>query len=154
MDKQKLGLLGSVGVGAGLGAGLMYLLDPEEGGRRRALVRGKAVHSLRLGGQAALRTSRDLGNRTKGLVAEAGSRLRRHEEEVDDRILRDRVRSKLGRAVSHPSAIGAALGAVGLGLLARGMANRGLPGLNGGSMKSRRGEASASSESLGFESLA
>jgi BON domain-containing protein len=244
MDRQKLGLLGSVGVAAGLGAGLMYLLDPQGGGRRRALARDKTVSVLKKGGDAALKTSRDLGNRTKGLVAEAGSRLRR--SAVDDQVLRDRVRAKLGRVVSHPSAIdvtacdgcvvlsgpvlasevddllktavkvkgvegvenrlevhesagnhpalqgngreasgkwsptkrllagtaggalalaglqrrdrvGAAMSSVGLGLLARGFANRSLPSLNGGSVKSllhrRRGESGPSSESLEFGTL-
>lgn len=103
MNKQKLGLMGSAGLGAGLGAGLMYLLDPMGGGRRRALVRDQAVHALKQGGQAARKTSRDVGNRAKGLLAETGSKL--HRGEVDDRVLSDRVRSKLGRVVSHPSAI-------------------------------------------------
>ena len=103
MDKQKLSLLGSAGVGAGLGAGLMYLLDPQGGGQRRAVARTKTVSALKTGGDAALKTGKHLGNRTKGLVAEAGSRLRR--EPVDERVLCDRVRAKLGRAVSNPSAI-------------------------------------------------
>ena len=103
MDKQKLSLLGSAGVGAGLGAGLMYLLDPQGGGRRRALARDKTVSALKTGGNAALKTGKDLGNRTKGLVAGAGSRLRR--AEVDDQVLCDRVRSKIGRVASSPSLI-------------------------------------------------
>ncbi|HEX9943885.1 MAG TPA: BON domain-containing protein [Thermoanaerobaculia bacterium] len=103
MDRQKLGRLGSAGLAAGLGAGLMYLLDPQGGGRRRAVARDKTVSALKKGGETARKTSRDLGNRTKGLVAEAGSKLRRGE--VDDQVLRDRVRSKMGRVVSHPSAI-------------------------------------------------
>lgn len=104
MDKQKLSLLGSAGLGAGLGAGLMYLLDPQGGNRRRALARDKCVSAAKHSGAALGKTSRHLGNRTKGLVASAGSKLRR-EGEVDDQVLRDRVRSKLGRVCSHPSAI-------------------------------------------------
>jgi hypothetical protein len=103
MDKQKWSLMGSAGVGAGLGAGLMYLLDPQGGGRRRALARDKTVSALKTGGNAALKTGKDLGNRTKGLVHEAGSRL--HRSEVDDQVLCDRVRSKIGRIASHPSDI-------------------------------------------------
>ncbi|HEV8577796.1 MAG TPA: BON domain-containing protein [Thermoanaerobaculia bacterium] len=103
MNKRQWLLAGSASLGAGLGAGLMYLLDPQGGGRRRALARDKAVHLLKKGGETARKTSRDLGNRTKGRLAEARSSLRR--VAVDDDILRDRVRSKIGRLVSHPSAI-------------------------------------------------
>jgi len=154
MDRQTLGLLGSAGVGAGLGAGLMYLLDPDAGGRRRARARDKAARSLKRGGKAALKTSHDLGNRTRGLVAGAASRLRK--EEVDDRVLSERVRAKIGRVVS-PAGIGTALGAVGLGLLARGLKNRGLSGFDGGGAKSllhrRNGEVVAGGESLAFGDL-
>ena len=105
MDRQKWTLMGSAGAGAGLGAGLMYLLDPQGGRRRRAVARDKAASALNKGGDAVKKTSRDLGNRTKGLVAQVGSRLRHEDVQVDDRVLRDRVRSKLGHAISHPSAL-------------------------------------------------
>lgn len=97
--RDQLTLLG----GVGLGAGLMYLLDPEGGGRRRALARDKCVHSLKASGKALRKTSADLGNRTRGLVAEAGSLL--HKGNTDDRKLEARVRSKLGRHVSQPHAV-------------------------------------------------
>jgi hypothetical protein len=103
MNKQQWSLLGSAGLGAGLGAGLMFLLDPQAGGRRRALARDKTLHLLKQGGEAARKTSRDLGNRTRGLVAETSSKLRRADADVD--LLRDRVRSKIGHVVSHPHAI-------------------------------------------------
>lgn len=106
MDRKTWNLVGSAGVGAGLGAGLMYLLDPQGGRRRRAVARDKTVSALNKGGDAVRKTSRDLGNRTKGLVAKAGSRLHRNGgAEVDDQVLRDRVRSKLGRILSHASAL-------------------------------------------------
>lgn len=89
--------------GIGLGAGLMYLLDPQGGGRRRALARDKAVHGLKVSGKALRKTSINVGNRTRGIVAEAGSLL--HRGSADDRKLEERVRSKMGRHVSHPSAI-------------------------------------------------
>ncbi|MFL6195639.1 MAG: hypothetical protein ACJ75H_15795 [Thermoanaerobaculia bacterium] len=68
MDKQKWTLVGSAGLGLGLGAGLMYLLDPQGGRNRRATARDKCVSQLKKGGSAALSTSRGLGNRTKGLL--------------------------------------------------------------------------------------
>ena len=103
MNKDRLTLLGSAGLGAGLGAGLMYLLDPQGGGRRRALAKDKCVHAAKTSGTAVGKASRDLGNRTKGLIAGAGSKLRRGD--VDDLVLADRVRSKMGHIVSDPSAI-------------------------------------------------
>lgn len=85
------------------GLGLAYLLDPDRGARRRALARDKATragHKLAEGFDA---TARDLRNRASGTAAELRSRFRR--EEADDDILHDRVRSAIGRAVSHPGAI-------------------------------------------------
>jgi hypothetical protein len=84
----------------------MYLLDPQGGRRRRAVARDKTVSALNKGGDAVRKTSRDLGNRTKGLVAKAGSRLHLNgDAEVDDQVLRDRVRSKLGRALAYAAAL-------------------------------------------------
>lgn len=97
--RNPLTLLG----GVGLGAGLMYLLDPDGGRRRRALARDKAVHGLKVSGKALRRTSVDVGNRTRGLVAGAASRLRKGN--ADDHKLEGRVRSKLGRHLSNPSAL-------------------------------------------------
>ena len=78
MNRQNLTLLGSISLGVGLGAGLMYLLDPPGGRGRRALARDKAVSKLKATGDSALKKSRHLGNRTKGLVAVTGSKLRRN----------------------------------------------------------------------------
>jgi hypothetical protein len=61
--------------GLGLGAAAMYLLDPNGGRRRRALIRDKAVglsNDLR---QTVEARSRDLGNRAKGLLHEAKSAM-------------------------------------------------------------------------------
>ena len=44
--KPAAALLGGIGIGAAL----MYLLDPDRGRRRRALVRDKAVHFARVSG--------------------------------------------------------------------------------------------------------
>lgn len=98
--QDQLTLLG----GVGLGAGLMYLLDPDGGRRRRAVARDKTVHGLKVSGKAVRKTSADMGNRTKGLVAKAGSHLRKAGSE-DDQVLSARVRSKLGRCLARPSAI-------------------------------------------------
>ena len=85
--------------GLGVGAGLMYLFDPDRGKRRRALVRDKAQALTRRLQKTVDKTSRDLRNRVQGLALEAKS------HNVPDEVLVERVRSKLGRLVSHPHAI-------------------------------------------------
>lgn len=100
MDKATWAFLGG---GAGLGAGLMYLLDPQGGKQRRVAARDKAVHACSVSGQAVRKTSVDLANRSRGLVARAGSRLRGNG--ASDSVLAERLRSKLGRWVEHPGAI-------------------------------------------------
>lgn len=105
MDKQKWSLVGSAGLGAGVGAGLMYLLDPQGGGRRRAVARDKSLSALKQGGKAAAKTSRHLGNKTKGLVAEAGSKLRKSDLADNGQKLLKKVQKAVRASVSHPSAI-------------------------------------------------
>jgi uncharacterized membrane protein len=89
--------------GAGLGAGLMFMFDPDRGRRRRALVRDQVAHTARVLGDASSKTARDLSHHIYGVVAES-SHLLRHEEVSDD-VLVARVRARLGRSVSHPHAI-------------------------------------------------
>jgi hypothetical protein len=86
--------------GVGLGAGLMYVFDPVYGKRRRALIRDKAVHAAGASRVVLDKKARRLGNRARGLLAEAGAHFRC--EEASDETLTARVRSKLGRAVSKP----------------------------------------------------
>jgi hypothetical protein len=70
--------------GVGLGAGLMYLLDPRMGRRRRALVRDKAVRLAHEAQDAAEVVARDMRNRAQGLasgdlsVLAGGRRALRH----------------------------------------------------------------------------
>jgi hypothetical protein len=94
---------GIVLAGLALGAGLMYLLDPDGGRRRRARLRDRLNHLMRTGGGALGATGRDVAHRTTGAAARLRSML--HHEDVDDEILVERVRAQLGRAVSHPRAI-------------------------------------------------
>ena len=106
MDKNnKWTLVGSAGVGAGLGAGLMYLLDPQGGRGRRAVARDKSVSAIKNGGKAAAKTSRHLGNKTKGLVSQAGSKLRRGDLADEGEALLKQVRRKIRRTASHPMAV-------------------------------------------------
>jgi uncharacterized membrane protein len=99
----------------GVGAALMYFLDPDRGVRRRALARNKLVHAAKMAGDSAGTASRDLGNRARGAVAEVRSRFTSND--ADDRVLEERVRSELGRIVSHPGAIDVMAGVDGRVLL-------------------------------------
>lgn len=89
--------------GLGLGAGLTYLFDRERGRRRRGLVRDRVVHGANVAAGAAGKTWRDARNRVAGAVAGIVRRVRR--ETVDDDVMVERVRAKLGHVVSHPHAI-------------------------------------------------
>lgn len=89
--------------GAGAGAAAAYLLDPETGGRRRALIRDKAIHTARVLGRTANSTARDIAHRARGLVASSAHLVRA--EDVPDAVLVERVRAALGRVTSHPHAI-------------------------------------------------
>lgn len=90
--------------GLSLGAGLMYLLDPDRGRRRRALVRDRIFSQAGESETFLGKTSRDLANRARGLVARTKRRVA-PEGRVADDVLAERVRSKMGRYVSHPGAI-------------------------------------------------
>lgn len=87
----------------GVGAGLMYFLDPVRGARRRALARDRIVHALHALDTVTEKGARDLTCRARGLVAEASAFL--HDDDVPDEVLKARVRSKLGHVVGHPHAI-------------------------------------------------
>lgn len=91
------------GVGLGIGTGMMYLLDPDRGRRRRALLRDKCVSATRKTGEGIETAARDLSNRARGIATSIQSVFT--SAEPDDAVLSDRVRSKLGRIVSHPGAI-------------------------------------------------
>jgi len=89
--------------GVVLGAGIMYLLDPDRGARRRALLRDRGVHAGHKLGDGLAGTARDARNRTRGVAAALRSRLRK--DEADDDIVHERIRSAIGRVVTHPGAI-------------------------------------------------
>jgi osmotically-inducible protein OsmY len=89
--------------GAGIGAGLMYVLDPERGRRRRALVRDRMTSVLGQAGDAFSVTARDMTNRTRGLFAETRNAVA--PRAVPDAVLAERVRSELGHYSAHPGAI-------------------------------------------------
>ena len=88
--------------GFAAGAGVMFLLDPRQGGARRAFIRDKSVrvkHELEHAADIGLR---DLSHRTVGLIArtQSGRPL-----DVSPDVLVERVRATLGHHCSHPHAI-------------------------------------------------
>ena len=92
--------------GAGLigGAGLMYLLDPDSGKRRRAELHDRLLHGIRSAGGELRVVSRGIANKSRGYLARAKSPLAT--EPVADSVLVERVRSQIGHAVTHAGAIG------------------------------------------------
>jgi uncharacterized membrane protein len=92
------------GTGAGLtGAVLMYMLDPRLGKRRRSEIRDKTIHFSKISSNTARVTSRDTANRLQGVWATITQPFRSRED--SDAVLVERVRSAMGRVVSHPAAI-------------------------------------------------
>ena len=88
--------------GIGMGVGVMYLLDPDGGARRRSVMRDKAVRFYHDTQDYVGKAGRDLGNRLRGVAAHTTGVLR---SPPTDAVLEERVRAKLGRWVSHPRAI-------------------------------------------------
>lgn len=91
--------------GIGLGAAAMYLTDPDRGKRRRALARDKIQSLAVRTGNAIDLASRDFGNRMQGLRAQAGRMVLRRKYAMDDPVVEARVRTRIGRVVTHPHAI-------------------------------------------------
>ena len=88
--------------GALLGAVAMYLSDPVRGRRRRALLRDKLTSIAGRSGDLIDIALRDAGNRLQGWRAYADRRLLQRDVAIDDKVLEDRVRAWMGRAISHP----------------------------------------------------
>jgi uncharacterized membrane protein len=101
-DHGGLALLGSLAVGAGL----MYYLDPLQGRRRRSMAREKATHLWHRQRDVLDKAGRDLSHRAHGMIERV-----KHlgEEDASDAVIEERVRSQLGRVVSHPGSIDVAV---------------------------------------------
>ncbi len=92
-------LLGSFG----LGAGAIYLCDPELGRRRRRLLADRANHLSRVLGDELDALGSDFPNRSRGLIAELRAQFAGGP--VSDEVLVNRVRSRLGHAIDHTGGI-------------------------------------------------
>jgi uncharacterized membrane protein len=86
-----------------MGAGLMYLFDPDRGNRRRALLRDR-YYSMKNDFNEVIDVGvEDLQNQAHGITAEISSMFTK--ERVSDRVLEERVRSRLGYLVPNASAV-------------------------------------------------
>lgn len=92
--------------GMAAGAFLMYYLDASSGGRRRALVRDRMVSAGHELGRYAQQDHADGADRAGGLAA-GPRRMARFSTRTpeSDHWLFDRIRSRLGRLVSHLGAV-------------------------------------------------
>jgi osmotically-inducible protein OsmY len=97
MNKLTL-LLGALG-----GAGLMYLFDPQMGRRRRALLRDQMTKLENTTSEQVDVLAETAADKARGAVAETARQFTW--EDVSDETLIARVRSEMGRYVSHPKAI-------------------------------------------------
>jgi hypothetical protein len=129
--------LGNALLTAGLGAGLMYVLDPDRGRERRRLTRERLVDFANRGEGALATRARDLAGRARGVAAEARSALagepgaagrlgRMREQLAGDQGARSRglLAGLAGAALllsgaRRRSLLGGLAGTAGLGLLAR-----------------------------------
>jgi BON domain-containing protein len=90
----------TLATGMAAGAFAMYMFDPENGNRRRARVRDKAVAAGHDTERLARGATKHATNQLRGAAAEAQSHMR--DASPDDRQLHERIRSQLGRLVEHP----------------------------------------------------
>jgi len=89
-------------LGLALGATSAFLLDPQQGRRRRALLRDKVTTTVNQGREFTDAATKDLRYRAQAIAARARSW---RGGAASDEILIERVRAKLGRYCSHPGAI-------------------------------------------------
>ena len=101
---NKISNMLSLIAGLGAGATVMYFADPDRGHRRRAIAKDKIKSSARSLSRTASKTRRDLANRAYGFWAESKDILKGNPI-ADDPVVEQRVRSKMGRVVTHPHAI-------------------------------------------------
>jgi uncharacterized membrane protein len=89
--------------GLGLGGVVLTLLDPMARERRRTRMRERVMHAMGDTGETFETSARDLGHRARGFAAQAMSGFRK--DDMSDDVLAARIRSKIGRLVSHPHEI-------------------------------------------------
>ena len=124
---------GKLMTGMVVGAGAMYLLDPDRGARRRSLLRDQGIHVGHKLSDGLAATARDTRNRTAGVAAELRGRFRR--DEPSDEVLQENwapaTRAVVGtvggllavKGSRTGGVSGKVLSVIGFGLLARAASN-------------------------------
>ena len=69
-DDSTISFLCGLATGLAVGAAAMFILDPDQGRRRRALARDKMAHYGNEASDAISGTAKDLRNRAYGVAAE------------------------------------------------------------------------------------
>lgn len=126
------GSTGALITGLGLGAGILYVLDPDRGNRRRSMARQRLARLLRLTGESLDKGIRDIEHRAEGIVREpmsllrgsprSGSRPELMQENwaPGTRLIMASIGGALlARGLFRPSVANTATGLLGLGVLAR-----------------------------------
>jgi len=150
--------------GAGVGAGLAYVLDPQQGRRRRALGRDKAVSLAHKARDAAEVVAKDARNRARGLASGDLSVLAGGKRALSHPLSGSwspSARALMGLAggglvlygLTREAPLACVLGSVGLGLLAEGLTNAGVDDFRRLSRQAAEGAcavAGRAADSLGF----
>jgi osmotically-inducible protein OsmY len=89
---------------AATGAALMYLFDPDNGRRRRAMLRDKSSHYARSMRDAEEILARRSLHHVQGALASIRNRIQ-PPEPVSDDVLLERVRAALGHVIDDPHAL-------------------------------------------------
>lgn len=104
-EPRDFGSIGLFFAGAAMGAGLMFLLDPRGGRRRRALIRDKVLRSSRIAREYGGKLTRHAAREARGGFEERKAQLRERDAIIPNEVLSERVRAQLGHVVSHPGSI-------------------------------------------------
>jgi osmotically-inducible protein OsmY len=97
--------------GMGIGAALMYFLDPKRGARRRHMVKDQAASAARSGRARLRKVAENTKNHALGAVHEVEGRIAKltKGEALPDYVLVARVRAALGHRMRNAGAIDVAV---------------------------------------------
>ncbi|MBK5292244.1 MAG: BON domain-containing protein [Acidobacteriia bacterium] len=94
----------SLAAGTAVGATVMYLCDPDRGKARRTRMQEQAAGAVKRQGRKLAGKVEDIVHRAKGNLAQAKASLY-GQQAVDDAVLYDRVRSRIGHVSRHAHTI-------------------------------------------------